>query len=109
MSLLHPRTYRRLRRLLPRPRWVLLTLAAAVLALADAAAYRRSWGRACDAAAVDLWHRLRGPVAPPDAVALVAIDEDSYYNLGLSPTDPFPRQLIADLLRDLARAGPSPA
>ena len=52
-----------------------------------------------------LFH-LRGAVAAPPEVAIVAIDEESAWKLGL-PTKPseWPRSLHAQLIDRLARAG----
>ena len=50
--------------------------------------------------------RVRGPVAPPGEVVIVAIDEDAPAELGVAdkPRD-WPRTLHAELVRYLARAG----
>ena len=50
--------------------------------------------------------RVRGPVAPPGEVVIVAIDEDSAAELGVpdKPRD-WPRTLHAELVRYLAQAG----
>ena len=50
--------------------------------------------------------RVRGPVAPPQDVVVVAIDEDSPAELGVpdKPRD-WPRTLHAELVRYLAQAG----
>ena len=50
--------------------------------------------------------RVRGPVAPPAEIVIVAIDEDSALQLGLpdKPRD-WPRTLHAELVRYLAQAG----
>lgn len=50
--------------------------------------------------------RVRGPVAPPGEVMIVAIDEDSSAELGVpdKPRD-WPRTLHAELVRYLAQAG----
>jgi len=50
--------------------------------------------------------RARGPVQPPGAVVIVAIDEDSARHLGVpdKPRD-WPRTLHAELVRYLAQAG----
>lgn len=54
---------------------------------------------------LDLWFNLRGPVAPSDEVVVVAMDEDSYGVLGVSPNQAWPRALHAKLVERLADAG----
>lgn len=58
-----------------------------------------------EAASVDELFRWRGGVAPSTEVVLVTIDEQSYTNLGVSFTDPWPRDLHTKLLGSLADAG----
>ncbi|MFM1848243.1 MAG: hypothetical protein RL417_1717 [Pseudomonadota bacterium] len=53
----------------------------------------------------DRWIALRGQVAPPDEVVVVAMDEPSYEQLGLSPTEAWPRGAHAQLLERLAELG----
>ncbi len=84
-------------------------LRAAVLALLLAAAefalLRSHWGQQIEYRLLDGWFALRGPIAPPDDIAVIALDEESYRNLGVPLNAPWPRQLHAKLLAKLAKAG----
>lgn len=55
--------------------------------------------------ALDFWFSLRQPVAPPEDVILVAIDEASYDALNVPMSKGWPRELHAKLLERLAKAG----
>jgi serine/threonine protein kinase len=61
-------------------------------------------GRIEDASIDSLFH-WRGSIAPPQEAVVVAIDEQSYANLGVSFTSPWPRALHARLLNALTEAG----
>ena len=56
-------------------------------------------------ASIDALFQWRGSVAPPPEAVIVAIDEQSYANLGVSFTSPWPRALHARLLNALTDAG----
>jgi len=49
----------------------------------------------------DAWFTLRGKIDPPNSVAIVAIDEQSYRNLNVPLNQPWPRALQAKLLSRL--------
>lgn len=53
----------------------------------------------------DRWIAFRGAVPPPDDVVLVAMDGPSYDQLGLSPTEAWPRAVHAQLLERLKELG----
>jgi adenylate cyclase len=93
----------------PRNRWkktrvaVLLSLVPGLLGLAVlhwpvTAGLEQRYG-------LDLLFKLRGPVAPPPGVCVVAIDNASYLELGFDVLDPWPRALHGELVRALARQG----
>jgi adenylate cyclase len=48
---------------------------------------------------------LRGPIAAPDDIVIVSMDEDSYHELDISPTAPWPRAIHARLLERLRELG----
>lgn len=54
---------------------------------------------------LDLLFLIRGAAAPPPGVCVVALDEDSYRELGVDPTGPWPRSLHARLIRTLKAEG----
>lgn len=56
-------------------------------------------------ASLDALFHWRGSVAPPTDAVIVAIDEQSYANMGVSFTSPWPRALHARLLNALTDAG----
>ena len=53
----------------------------------------------------DQWIKVRGRVAPPPHIAVIAIDEPSYRELNVSFDKPWPRALHAKLLRKLRELG----
>ncbi len=53
----------------------------------------------------DLWFNLRGKIAPPKQVAVLAIDERSYDQLKVPLDQAWPRMLHAELLERLADYG----
>lgn len=55
--------------------------------------------------ALEAFFAARGPVEPPGDVEIVAIDETTYRELGLSPIVPVPRRVLADLLVRLKQYG----
>jgi len=60
---------------------------------------------------LDLWvlqnfFEIRGPVAPPEDVVIVAIDDKSYVELEASTRQPFPRLYVARALENIVKAGP---
>ena len=61
--------------------------------------FERAWG-------LPLLYTLRGPLAPPREVAIVALDQDSAKRLGMPPSYAlWPRQRHAELVRLLKSAG----
>ena len=54
---------------------------------------------------LDLLFLMRGVRPEPPGVCVVALDDDSYQELGVDPTGPWPRRLHADLVRTLAGEG----
>jgi adenylate cyclase len=54
---------------------------------------------------LDLLFLLRGVQEPPTGVCIVAIDDDSYAELGVPASGNWPRRLHADLIRTLQREG----
>ena len=63
------------------------------------------WGEAIEMRFLDLWLNLRGSRPPPSDVVVVAMDEESYKNLGFSLNQAWPRAAHAKLLRQLKQAG----
>lgn len=62
-------------------------------------------GQGIESSWFDRWIALRGPIAAPKEVVLVAMDEESYTQLGLSPTEAWPRAMHARLVERLAALG----
>jgi len=54
---------------------------------------------------LDLLFLLRGTQAPPAQVCVVALDEDTYQELGADPGNPLPRSFHARLIHTLKAAG----
>lgn len=63
------------------------------------------WSPRLDNLLLDFWFNLRGPEKPRDDIVIVSMDEASYQNLGLSFNQAWPRELHANLLEKLAKAG----
>src|ERR1051326_4413553 len=83
---------------------------AALVALLHTALFRwpqrdESWGEALEMRVLDLWFNLRGPIAPPDDVVVVAMDEDSYQELNYPKDRAWPRAAHVKLLQRLAETG----
>jgi CHASE2 domain-containing sensor protein len=55
---------------------------------------------------MDQLFRVRGRLAAPDSVVIVALDESSYEELKLSPADPMPRRILAEAVENLKRYQP---
>lgn len=60
-------------------------------------------GRLIDMKAYDIYTALRGPVAPPDDIVIVGIDEDSLSKINLPW--PWPRSMHGQLIRALRSSG----
>lgn len=86
-------------------RWMAVVLVALVTSLIHLQIYISNFGERFEYVASDLWYNLRGAVAPPDEVALVAMDEKSYQALGVPFDQAWPRRLHGQLLKLLAAAG----
>ncbi|MBI1870728.1 MAG: adenylate/guanylate cyclase domain-containing protein [Chlamydiae bacterium] len=86
-------------------RLVLLISIAAFVGALHTALYLSPWGHSLEMKFLDLWFHLRGLVPSPGNVVVVAMDEDSYGTLGLSPTQAWPRIKHAELLKRLSEAG----
>ncbi len=54
---------------------------------------------------LDYLFLLRGGRPQPPGVCVVALDDDSYQEMGVDPAGPWPRRLHAELIRTLAREG----
>ncbi len=78
---------------------------AALVAVAHTGLFRLPWGETLELRFLDLWFNVRGPVAPPENVVIVAMDEESYDHFGISLNQAWPRSLHAKLLRRLAECG----
>ncbi len=78
---------------------------AVVVAAAHTALFLSSWGEALELRFFDLWFNLRGPVAPPANIVVVAMDEDSYQAIGFPLNQAWPRAAHARLLQRLKAAG----
>jgi adenylate cyclase len=78
---------------------------ALLVAALHTALFLSPWGEALEMRFLDLWFNLRGPVAPPEDVVVVAMDEGSYGAFNLPENQAWPRGLHAKLLRRLAEAG----
>ena len=79
-------------------------LIALLIALLSGALYQLPWFYNLELTALDLWFQIRGPLTPPKDVVLIAMDEASYDELGLSMNKAWPRSVHADLLDRLAKA-----
>ncbi|MCB0355135.1 MAG: adenylate/guanylate cyclase domain-containing protein [Bdellovibrionales bacterium] len=69
--------------------------------------YPTAWVQRLEMLALDLWFNVRGTQATPGNVLLIAMDESSYAELGLSMNKAWPRAVHAKLLERLAAAGVS--
>lgn len=86
-------------------RWWVVLAVAFIGALVHFIAVRTEMGEQFELSRADDWMALRGAQQTPDDVVIVAMDEDSYDELGLSPTAPWPRALHARLLEKLRSLG----
>ena len=64
-------------------------------------------GENLERSGLDLLFQIRGPLAPPDRIRIVALDDDSFQELGVNLTASWPRALHGALIRTLAREGAS--
>ena len=55
---------------------------------------------------MDYWLRLRGTVAAPKDVLLVAVDEESHVALKVSTLEPWPRERMAEFLEKASKHNP---
>ncbi|MEQ8966921.1 MAG: adenylate/guanylate cyclase domain-containing protein [Azospirillaceae bacterium] len=86
----------------PRRRWLRAALPTLAVFVLWFAAGDRPPLDLMESATLDLRYRLRGPVAPGDGVAVVAVDDRSLRALGAWPP---PRDRLADAVDALDRAG----
>jgi len=75
------------------------------MAIIHAVFFGSPLGQSIQYAWFDRWIALRGPITPPSEVVVVAMDEQSYDELGLSPTEAWPRAVHARLIEKLASLG----
>lgn len=80
-------------------------LTALLAAAAHTALFLSPWGEALELRFLDLWFTVRGPVAPPDEIVVIAMDEDSYQTLGFPLNQAWPRAAHAQLLQRLQEVG----
>jgi adenylate cyclase len=78
---------------------------AALVAALQAIVFLSPWGESLETRFLDLWFNMRGPVASPEEVVVIAMDEDSYQILDFPMNQPWPRSAHAALLRRLKEAG----
>ena len=86
-------------------RGLLLFLAAFIVAVLHAQIFSSSWGSRIEPLGLNLWFNLRGPVAPPQDVVIVAMDESSYRVLNVPLDKAWPRDLHVELLKRLHQYG----
>ena len=86
-------------------KWLLRSTLAVSIALLGSLLYRTPWFQELEYRGLDLMFFLRGEEAPPEDIILIAIDEESYNTLQVPMHKPWPRELHAQLLERLARAG----
>ncbi len=86
----------------PWPRVMGLLIAIAALGFTFALAHQ-SFFALLELKSLDLFFTLRGPLAQPAAIVIVAIDEPSFAELGRQW--PWPRRLHGQLIRQLNQAG----
>lgn len=86
-------------------KWLLRGTLAISIALFGSLIYQTPWFQELEYRGLDLWFFLRGPEPAPEEVILIAIDEESYDSLQVPMHRPWPRELHAQLLERLARAG----
>jgi len=67
--------------------------------------YMSPIGARLEWALAEYWFSLRGRLPAPEEVVIVAIDEESYQKLSLSPLAAWPRKLYAPALKKLASYG----
>lgn len=86
-------------------RWAVVLLVALVASLIHTQIYFSELGQRFEPMSLDFWYQLRGEISPPEDVILIAMDEDSYGQLGVPMNKAWPRALHARLLERLAAAG----
>lgn len=62
-------------------------------------------GQRIETSQTDLWFRVRGVRPPPPDLIIVALDEATYREMGLSHIQPLPRGVIGDLVNVVREAG----
>ena len=86
-------------------KYLVLAAFAVSVGLTHLILYQSSLGEWLEQAALDVWFPIRGRIAPPSDVVLISMDEQSYSNLKVPITDPWPRALHAQLLQRLREYG----
>ncbi|XZE19213.1 CHASE2 domain-containing protein [Pirellulaceae bacterium SH449] len=85
------------------PRQVSLTL---ILSWLAAVLYHSSVGTMGNIQTLRLFFFLRGPIAPPEDVVIVAVDDKSFKELAASTSYPLPRRYLATALDSIVEASP---
>ncbi|MCB0335501.1 MAG: CHASE2 domain-containing protein, partial [Bdellovibrionales bacterium] len=88
-----------------RSRWLVILCISAIAVVLHSYIYVAPWGQRIELFVLDRWFSLRGPMEAPDDVVLVAMDEDSYQELGVPLNGAWPRDIHAELLVRLSEAG----
>jgi adenylate cyclase len=88
-----------------RKKWLAINLASIFLVILHTVLFSGYFGDRLEPLLVDTWFRVRGPVAPPRGVVVVALDMESYKRLNISPYETWPRSLNAQLLDTLKVLG----
>jgi adenylate cyclase len=91
-----------LRKILPMALVGLVAISAVAL---HSKIFLSTFGQEIELSQTDLWFRLRGVKPPPQEIVVVAMDELTYSELGISTLDPLPRAMIAEMLEALAESG----
>ena len=98
--------FRRIRRRLRETKpWLRRAALALGVSLLHLAVFESSSGREIEPILMDTFFRLRGPIAPPEDIVIVSIDEKSYRDLGLSTLEPLPRRLYSQIVDKLREVG----
>ena len=86
-------------------RWMVVLLLGLVVAIVHLQVFTSSWGERLEPLGLDLWFNIRGPIAPPNDVVVVAMDEQSYGVLGIAMDKAWPRAMHAEILKRLHEFG----
>lgn len=86
-------------------RWIILLLLSLLLSIFHTVMFATPLGDKLEHAALDLWFNLRGIRKPPSDFVIIAMDEESYTQLGVPLNQAWPRSIHADLLQRLKEMG----